>query len=193
MEDNAWITQLIAANGLWILAPLSILEGPIVTVIASWLSRIGLLDPVAAFVCVVLGDVVGDAIMYAAGRGVRLDRLPLVGRFLKIPRPTLVPLVKAIRGNSVRMLLVGKWTHAAGFAVLIAAGAARINFGLFVLVNLLASIPKSAVFFALGWTLGEAHQRVADWLSAGTAAVFSVLVIAAVALGVRWWIKRRAA
>ena len=187
------IVNIIAAHGFWILAPLSIVEGPIVTVIAGWLASLNILHPVAVFVCVVIGDVVGDSILYWAGRGVRLDRLPVVGRYLRIPRSRLVPLVKAFREQGVRLLIFGKVTQAAGFAVLIAAGAARMPFGLFVLVNFLISIPKSLALMALGYVIGAAHARIASWFSWGSGAMLVLIV-----LGVGIWVmlerrRRRAA
>jgi membrane protein DedA with SNARE-associated domain len=192
MNGSAEIAQLIAAHGLWILAPLAVLEGPIVTVIASWLARLGLLDPLAVFVCVVIADLVGDGLMYWAGRGVRLDRLPVIGRYLRIPRSTLVPLVKAFRERGVRLLVVGKLTHAAGFAFLIAAGAARMPFALFLLVNFLASIPKCLAFMALGWVIGAAHQEISRWLSLGSGLVLGLVAMAAL-VGFVIWRRRKAA
>lgn len=189
MIDGADLPGFIAAYGLAVLAPLSVLEGPVVTLIAGWLSSLGLLPPLGVFLCVVLGDLVGDALAYAAGRGLRLDRLPLVGRFFRIPRVTLVPLVRAVRANGVRLLVLGKLTHAAGLAVLLAAGAARMPFGLFLVVNLLAGIPKSAALMGLGYALGEAHERIADWISYGSAALAGLLLTG----GAVWWIYGRKA
>jgi membrane-associated protein len=182
------IVNIIAAHGFWIIAPMSIVEGPIVTVIAGWLASLGILSAVAVFVCVVIGDVVGDSILYWAGRGVRLDRLPVVGRYLRIPRSRLVPLVKAFREQGVRLLIFGKVTQAAGFAVLIAAGAARMPFGLFVLVNFLISIPKSLVLMALGYAIGAAHAQIASWFSWGSGAMLALIVIG---VGVWVFIERR--
>ncbi|MCC7319528.1 MAG: DedA family protein [Rubellimicrobium sp.] len=189
--DSNAIVELLTAYGLWILAPLSIVEGPIVTIIAGWLASLGIMQTLPVLVCVVLGDVIGDAIVYAGGRGVRLDRLPVIGRWFRIPRARLVPLVRQFRRNGVRILLIGKLTQGAGAFVLIAAGAARMPFGLFILVNFLASIPKSMVLMAVGWLIGEAHARIAGWLSWGSGAV----LILALGAGGLWilaqWRRRR--
>lgn len=185
--DSNAIVDLIAAQGLWILAPLSIIEGPIVTVIAGWLASLSIMSPVAVFLCVVIGDVVGDSILYAAGRGVRLDKLPLIGRYLRIPRARVVPMVKAFREQGVRLLVIGKITQAAGFAVLIAAGAAKMPFGLFALVNLLTSIPKSIALMALGYAIGAAHARIASWFSWGSGLMLTLLIGGLVV----WYVLRR--
>jgi membrane-associated protein len=186
MSDLSAIPELISAYGLIILIPLAVVEGPIVTVIAGWLASIGLLNPLGVLVAAVVGDLLGDLLLYAIGRGLRLDRLPYVGRWLRLPRAQLVPLVRTIRENSTRLIVIGKITHAAGFAVLLAAGMARMNLMQFTLINLLCNIPKSAVFIALGYLLGEAYGRASAWLGWGSAVMFMAL------LGVGlWWLMRQ--
>lgn len=189
MSDLSAIPELISAYGLIILVPLAIVEGPIVTIIAGWLASISLLNPLGVLVAAVVGDLLGDLLLYAVGRGLRLDRLPYVGRWLRLPRAQLVPLVRTIRENGTRLLVLAKVTHAAGFAVLLAAGAARMNLLQFTLVNFLCNIPKSALFIALGYLLGEAYGRASAWLGWGSAAIF----VAIMALGLWWLLRQRAA
>jgi len=181
------IPQLISTHGLLILAPLSIIEGPVVSIVAGWLVSLALLQPLPVFICVVAGDLIGDSVLYFAGRSARLDRWPLIGQFLKLRRATLVPLIRRFRDSSVRILAVGKLTHAAGFAVLLAAGAAKVPYRTFFLVNLLVTIPKSLALLALGYGFGAAHARLASWLSWGSA-----LMVGLLALGVViWFLWRR--
>lgn len=187
MTTGAEVIHQIATHGLWVLAPLGVVEGPVVTIIAGWLVSLGLLPTLPAVVCLVVADVVGDCLLYAAGRGVRLDRLPLIGPRLRVPRDRLVPLVRAIRQNDIRLLVLGKLTHAAGFAVLIAAGVARIGLGRFILTNTLASIPKTLALFVLGYLFGRAHEQMAEWLSYGSATALAALILVA---GL-WLVHRR--
>ncbi len=89
------------------------------------------------------------------------------------------------------MLVVGKLTHAAGFAVLTAAGAARMPFGRFLAINFAATIPKSLFFLALGLFFGAAHSRIATWLSTGSSILLGIAV-AALGVIVLWrCLKRR--
>ena len=66
--DLSTIQSLVQAHGLWLLAPVTVLEGPIVTVIAAYMASLGLLNLYAVYVICVLGDLVGDAGIYALGR-----------------------------------------------------------------------------------------------------------------------------
>ena len=190
MTASAEIATIITNHGISILAPLAILEGPIVTVVAAYLASLHLLRLVDVIICVIIGDVIGDCILYFVGRGM-LDWLPLSLRMrFGVSRRRMAVLMRTFRDNGVRVLVVGKLTHAAGFAVLIAAGAARMPFGTFVLANFLATIPKSLALVALGYVFGSAHGLIAQWFSLG-----SVVILAGVALiiAVIIWRKRKSA
>lgn len=161
------VTALVGQYGLWVLAPAAVAEGPIVTVIAGWLARIGLLDLRAVFVLVVLADLAGDVVFYGLGRWV-----PLMPQRLRLRLGLNETRLDALAGHfhcrGGRSLVFGKLTHSAGALVLVAAGMARMPLGRFVFWNLAATLPKSALFLALGWGLGDAHALIGDWLATGS-------------------------
>lgn len=88
----------------------------------------------------------------------------------------------------MRVLILAKLTHAAGFAALIGAGAARMRFWPFLLANLLASVPKSLFFVAIGYLFGEAHEAIGEWLT-----IASAVMLVLVAGGIMIWLRRRRA
>jgi membrane protein DedA with SNARE-associated domain len=172
------VQTLIAANGLLLMAPLAVIEGPIVTVIAAYLASLGLLDLRAVIVVAVLADLVGDTILYFVGRN-GLGGLP--GRWrtrLGMPAERVERLADHFRRKGGRTLVVGKLTHSAGAAVLVAAGTARMPFGAFLLFNLVATVPKVLVFAALGWVFGSAYSQVDHWIFVGSSLLFLCVLIA---------------
>lgn len=180
-------TQLISTYGLWILAPAAVLEGPIVTVVAAWLAQIGLLDLRAVLIMVVVADLIGDVLLYALGRGL-LPALPdrLRAR-LGLGQARLERLATHFSNHGASSLILGKLTHTAGAVVLVAAGMARMRFVPFLLWNTAATLPKSLVFAALGWSLGDAHARIEDWIANASL----LLVLAIVPVGLVWLWRRR--
>lgn len=183
---QADITALVATYGLIVLAPVAVVEGPIVTVIASFLAAQGLLSLPGVFLCVVLADVVGDGLFYGLGRS-GLGRLsPGWRQRLGLTPARLDGLVTAFETSAARILLAGKWTHAAGFAVLVAAGAARMPLWRFLWVNLLATIPKILLFMAIGYVFGSGHAQIAGWISGG-----SLILTAVALLAVLFWFRYR--
>lgn len=173
------MTSLIQTNGLWLLFPLSVAEGPVVSIMAGWLVRLGMLPLVGAYVVLVLGDLVGDAMHYALGR-FGADRLPARWRRkLAIDAASNDQLIRHFHQAGGRTLVLAKLTHSLGFAALIGAGAARMPFGLFLWFNLLATLPKSAVFLGLGYALGHLSGQAGTWMWWLTVGGFFAAVLAA--------------
>lgn len=182
------IYALIQDYGLMIIAPIALLEGPVVSVVSGYLAKAGLIKVPQTFSVLVLADLVGDCIVYAIGRKgrarVALPWLAACG----VTRRRLAQVLRSFRTKGGRILVAGKLTHSAGFAVLLAAGMARMSFPRFVALNLLATLPKVAVFMALGWWFGQIADRVGNWLLAGT---ILVLICAAIAIAVHLMTRRR--
>jgi membrane protein DedA with SNARE-associated domain len=119
-------------------------------------------------VLLVCGDVIGDAIHYAIGRfgGAPLAAL---GRRFGLNEAKSANVAAQLRADATRMLIVGKWTHAIGGFVLIGAGVLRLNLAKFLLVNLLATVPKSAVLLGIGYFAGNVYPAFAQHVILGTA------------------------
>ncbi len=179
----------VTSHGTVILLPLAILEGPIVTVLAGYAARLGIFQVPVAFAIVVLGDLVGDSVLYMLGRS-GLRRIPvrwLARLGLDPDREATLSSHFAEKGG--RTLILGKITHSAGAPILVAAGLARMPFLPFLWYNLLGTLPKSAVFLALGYMLGEAATHLGPTIAEGSLIMLAVLLVA----GLVWWFWPRKA
>lgn len=180
------VIDLLRVYGLWLLAPVSVLEGPIVTVIAGYLASLSILNAAAVYVIVVIGDLVGDAILYRVGRH-GLGRLPpRWRRRLGLNEDRIAALTDHFWLHGGRTVVLGKLTHSAGAAIQVAAGAARMPFGPYMGYNLLATLPKSAAFLALGYVFGSAYAQIDVWIFRVSLIVLALMAVA----GVIWWRRR---
>lgn len=75
-------------------------------------------------------------------------------------RRRVAALAPRIRTRAGAMLLFGKLTHSAGFAVLLAAGVARVPMRRFLAFNLLGTLPKSLVLVLLGYWFGKLYASL---------------------------------
>ncbi len=181
------VLDLIHVNGLWLLAPVAILEGPIVTVIAGYMAHLGVFNVFAAYGIVVVADLVGDSLLYWFGHsGLGALSSKWRARFgltdVRIER-----LSSHFHAQGGRTLVIAKLTHSLGIVALVAAGVSHMRFLPFLWYNLLATLPKSLFFLIIGYSLGYAYQQVDAyifWLSLVPLVVFAIL-------GVRWHLKRR--
>ena len=171
------LTSFLIAHGSALILPLAVIEGPVVAIIAGALSAGGYLDWPWVLVMLVCGDVIGDAIHYAIGRfgGAPLAAL---GRRCGLNEAKSSDVAARLRADATRMLFVGKWTHAIGGFVLIGAGVLRLNLAKFLLVNLIATVPKSAVLLGIGYFAGNISPLFAEHAILGTAVLLCLGAIA---------------
>jgi membrane protein DedA with SNARE-associated domain len=150
------VTSFLAAHGSMLILPVAIIEGPVVAVIAGALSAAGILDWPWALLMLVLGDLIGDCIYYAIGRfgGIPLASL---SRRWKLDASKAAELADRLRADATHVLVTGKWTHVIGGLVLVGAGMARVRLEKFLLVNLLATLPKSALLLGVGYFAGNIY------------------------------------
>lgn len=174
------IVALIQGHGLGLLAPIAVLEGPIVSVIAGYLASLGMLHPAAVCIVVILADLVGDALLYGIGRGGGRVLPARARRWFDRDSPRVRQLALHFRDQGGRTLILGKLTHSAGAVVLLAAGVARMPFGAFLWFNLLATVPKSLCFVAIGYVMGHAYVRVENWLFTASTLMMAALLCVAI-------------
>jgi membrane protein DedA with SNARE-associated domain len=177
------LQHYFALYGYAALLPLAIVEGPAVTVLAGILAAQGVLDLAIMYPIVVVGDLIGDLAYYAVGHW-----LPRVVSFhawrwtrrISERAAAMAPLVRA---NAGKMLIIGKLTHSAGFAVLLAAGAVRVPLPRFLSANFLGTAVKSLVLLMIGYFFARLWSSLqADFGLLGATG----LVIAVLALLVVW-------
>lgn len=182
-----WIVQTVETQGMALLFPLAILEGPIVSVIAGWLSKLGYVSLVWAYVLLVVADLVGDTAFYALGRG-GLGLFPERWRErLGLTEKRISALSAHFEEEGGRTLIIAKLTHTLGFAALVAAGAGRMPVLRFLWFNLLGTLPKTLVFVLIGYALGQAHDMIGNWI---WRASIGGLVLSVVIVGI-WYLRRR--
>lgn len=174
---------LLMSHGSAFILPLAIIEGPVVAILTGFLSAQGVFDWRWTLVLLVCGDLIGDVLFYWAGHSGR-TRLAGLGRWLGI-NGFLTPAIEhGLRHNAARMLLIGKWTHSVGCVVLVGSGMLRVHLPLFLLVNLLATVPKTAVLFGFGYFAGDSFPPIERHAGLAMAAL-CLLGIAAIALTFR--------
>ncbi len=125
----------------------------------------------------VLGDLVGDVLLYGVGRSSRLSKPFLRRRLDSAWHLKFSSLLHGFRTRPGRVLVTAKLTHAAGFLVLLTAGAARIPLKVFLEFNLLGTLPKSAVFVLLGYFAGAAYNHIDFYLWLFCCGVIVVLAV----------------
>lgn len=182
MIDGATVSAVISDYGILVLAPLALIEGPVATLVAAYMASRGMLSLPAVLIIVILADVIGDSLLYAIGRNALSRMSPGLRARFGITPQRVAQCGALFECRGVWVLVFGKLTHVSGFAILIAAGASRMPFAVFLLTNLLAAVPKSLALVAVGYFLGSRMDRITDWFSYGSALVLTGLAVAGLAM-----------
>jgi membrane-associated protein len=163
----------LIAHGSALILPLAVVEGPVVSVLTGFLAACGYFKWYWALCLLVCGDLTGDLICYWIGRtgGTRLAAL---GRRIGMRTIVTADLQRGLAHNAAKMLVIGKWTHSIGWLVLIGSGMLGVPLPRFILVNLLATVPKSAVLFGLGYFAGEHYPLFEQHVLLGTIALCAI-------------------
>lgn len=172
-----------------LLFPLSIIEGPIVTVIAGFLSSLQLMNWLAIYGIVIAGDVVGDTSVYAFGRwGGNLFKKH--GFRIGVPHERLEVAKQYFTDHHHKALIASKLFHGIGVSGLVAAGILKIPYMRFMRTCLVISLLQSAVFLIVGIFFGHAYQQIGQYFDT-YAAIISIIILAVIALIIFLKIKKK--
>jgi len=158
------IISLLVQYQYYILFPLVVVEGPLVTIIAGFLASLGYFNLIALYALVVMADLVGDSLYYVIGRLGREHLIEKWGRFVGITLNSIERVERHFEKHQGKTLIFGKLSHAIGGVILVAAGIARIPYRDFLFFNFLATLPKSLILLFIGFYFGQAFRQISKYL-----------------------------
>jgi len=149
----------------FVLFPIVVIEGPIITIIAGFLSSVDLLNIFIVYPVVVAADLTGDFIYYSIGRWGRENFLGKYGKYFGLKKENIERLEEHFDKHTKKTLIIGKLSHAFGAPILVAAGIVRFPILEFLWFNAIATIPKSFVFLFIGFYFGQAYVKFNKYLN----------------------------
>lgn len=186
------VVPLIAQYGYAVLLPIAVVEGPTVAAITGALVALGQFDPIVSCLLLVAADLVGDALYYGLGRYGHGPLSNWISKRLNITPERLIPLAKRFHANDWKLIMLGK-TQALGGIILYFAGAHRMSFARYMVLNLIGTFPKVILFeligFGLGYFLGASVLHSTRYVDFVTASLFTLAFL--LLLGSYWLVRRR--
>jgi len=171
------IIPLLETYKYLLLFPISVAEGPTITIIAGFLASEGVLNPIIAYLVMVAGDVAGDTIYYAVGRWGGRSYIWKHGKFFGVTEGRVVHTEEHFKNHSIKTLLIGK-TNALGALVLAAAGLGKMPYLKFIIVNTLASSVKVLILIVIGYYFGRSYKVIDGYLGLTGAIITGVTILA---------------
>jgi membrane-associated protein len=141
-----------------LLFPLSLLEGPILSVVVGFLISQQQLNFFAAYAILMAADILRDTALF------------LIGRWLH-PESVLSRIADRFKHmdhlwtrHTVKTLMISKWAYGLSFPMLISAGLTKLSVKKFVMIAFLVTMFQYAVLIALGFYFGKSYQLLSTYI-----------------------------
>ena len=148
-----------------ILFPLAIVEGPILAVIAGFFCTTGNLNLFIVFPIIVLGDIIGDSLVYMFGRWGFPVFLKKILSYFGMKPENIEKARVYFDANSNKAIALSKITLGIGIAGIYFAGISRIPFARFLKICLVTSALQYVVYLGIGLLFGSAYKQISHYLN----------------------------
>jgi len=141
---------------------LEVIPSEVVLAYGGYLVSTGEISFVGAVIFGTIGAVGQNWILYAIGRYAGRPFFEKYGKYLKIKEKHLTIAEGWFNKYGAGIVFTARFVPFMRQIISVPAGMARMSFGLFTLLTLLASIPWSLIFVFLGWKMGDQWQHVSE-------------------------------
>lgn len=161
-----------------IVFPLTVLEGPIISVISGFLVYLGVMNFWGALIVLVVADVLGDCMYHMIGRySLRSNWARKMVGFLGYSDKSEAFIEQHFKKHKFKTFLFAKFAHGVGAVIQIASGIAKVNFGYFFLFSFFSTIPKILILLSIGFYAGSSIAKIDGILSTVALVVFSIFAL----------------
>jgi len=168
-----------------LLALMTIIEGPIATLLGAIAASTGILKPQLVFVYAAAGNLTSDVVWYSLGRLGKTDWLMRHGRRLGVSSEHMERLKRAMHAHARKILLIAKLTMSFSIPALIAAGVMRVPWRRWFTTVVLGEILWTGTLVLIGYHVTLSLQR----MEIGLQVVSIVGILTFLALGTRYLIR----
>ncbi len=161
--DSNNLIPVIQTSKYWILLLLMIVEGPIITYIASFLASLKVFNIYIIFILSSLGNIIGDLILFYLGRSGKIilskKYLGNINKKIKLHK-----LEKYLITNPGKAILLIKLIPPLPLPGLILTGSSKIKLKTFLFYSITISILFSLFFTIIGYFSGNAFNILLNYV-----------------------------
>ncbi|MDR3559450.1 MAG: DedA family protein [Candidatus Pacebacteria bacterium] len=164
LELGQDIFQFLHQYGYFVMLPLMVIEGPVVTIIAAMLASLGAFNVFAVFGFSVLGDLIGDVIFYSLGWKFGMEFVRGFGKYLGITESLVLKMEKYFARHGGKTIFAVKSTTGLCWATFTAAGIVKMDFKKFLKYSFYGGLVWSALLVALGYFYGYLWREIKTYI-----------------------------
>jgi membrane protein DedA with SNARE-associated domain len=176
LSDPAILSH-IKTIGYPLMLLVMILEGPLITILASFAASLGFFNIFIVFILSVAGDIIGDIILYAIGYFGGNAALYRAEKVLKVKPEIVAKMESLFFKHGKKTIFAVKSTTGLCWITFIAAGSVRMRLKDFLLASFLGGLLWSGFLVIVGYFFGYAFAKIGDYIHfAGLLIFFSAII-----------------
>jgi membrane-associated protein len=186
------IIQAILHYRYIIIVPIALFEGPLIMMIGGFLLKLGYFNFWPLYLCLMLGDFIGDILWYFFGYHYGHKFIARFGKYFGITENAVNTIQNLFHRYKNHILVINKLTMGFGFATvtLFTAGLSRIPFKRYLLLNGIGQFFWTGFLMAIGFYLGTGYVMVNNALE--KASFIAIIIVVFIALlGFGRYVKSR--
>lgn len=161
-----------------------IIEGPVATIIAATLASLGAFNVFVVLIFSMLGDVIGDVILYGLGYKFGMGFVRKVGRYIGITEKLVLRMEKYFEHHGGKTIFAVKSTTGLCWATFTAAGIVKMKFKKFVKYSILGGIVWSSFLVAMGYFYGYLWREIKQYIEWAGWIIFGVAIVSIVVINI---------
>ena len=183
------IFHFLQQYGYWLMLPLMIAEGPVVTIIAAMLASLGAFNWFVVLILSIIGDMLGDVIFYWLGYRWGMGFVRNVGKYLGITERVVERMEKYFLNHGGKTIFAVKSTTGLCWATFVTAGIVKMDFKKFLKYSFLGGVVWSGFLVAMGYFYGYLWKEIKQYISWVGWIIFAVAIISF--LVITWYKKNQ--
>lgn len=156
--------QFLQSYGYAIMLPLMILEGPVATLAAAILASLGAFNVWIVLILSIIGDMVGDVILYGLGYHYGMGFVQRFGKYIGITEKLVLKMEKYFERHGGKTIFAVKSTTGLCWAAFTAAGIVKMDFKKFIKYSIYGGIIWSGFLVFMGYFYGYLWREIRDYI-----------------------------
>ncbi|MEI6587781.1 MAG: DedA family protein [Candidatus Moraniibacteriota bacterium] len=156
------IFHFLQYYGYWLMLPLMIIEGPVVTLLSAMMASLGAFNIFVVFLLSIAGDLIGDVLFYYFGYKFGLGFARGVGKYIGITEKLVSRMEKYFERHGGKTIFLVKSTTGLCWATFVTAGIVKMNFRKFLKYSFYGGIIWSGFLVVMGYFYGYLWREIRD-------------------------------
>ncbi len=166
-----YLILLLTKYGYFILFPLAVIEGPIVSLVVGFLIYLGYLKFLPAYAILLLGDLIPDTVYYYIGRfGSKRKIMEKYGSRLNL-------IEKLWREHGRKTMFLSKLAYSLSIPFLISAGLVKMPYKKFISYAISVTLFQYGIIMAIGYFFGHSYQIAERYIQYAYVIAAAILIL----------------